>query len=217
MAGSLKISYVSPNSTGSLSLKPAANASGVATITVTINDGGASNNITTRNFTVSVAPKATTSLRPILLGALTNRYTLPGKMITFSTKATGIAPLKYQWQHNGTNIPGATGATLTLKNVTAKQAGLYNVTVSNSAGSTNSSPATLVIYATTAATLESAGMVNGQFAFNVNGVPGYQYVVQASSDLAKWTAVETNTAPFTFLDGSASEIGKRFYRTVSVP
>jgi fibronectin type 3 domain-containing protein len=217
VAGSLKISYVSPNTTGSLSLKSAANASGVATITVTVNDGGASNNITTRSFTVTVAPKATSSLRPVLWGSLTNRYTLPGKMITFSTKATGAAPLKYQWKHDGTNVPGATSATLTLKNVTTKQAGLYNVTVSNSAGSTNSPAAALVVYTTTAATLESAGVVNGQFAFNVIGVPGYQYVVQASSDLANWTAVETNTAPFTFVDGSATENSKRFYRTVSVP
>gem|GEM_PF-6966012 len=48
------IIYSSPNVSGSLRYTPVANASGIARITVTVNDGGASNNITTRNFTVTV-------------------------------------------------------------------------------------------------------------------------------------------------------------------
>jgi photosystem II stability/assembly factor-like uncharacterized protein len=50
------ITYTSPNTTGSLSYTPVANASGTALITVTVNDGGASNNITTQTFTVTVNP-----------------------------------------------------------------------------------------------------------------------------------------------------------------
>ncbi len=50
------VTYTSPNATGSLSFTPAADASGTALITVTVNDGGASNNITTRTFTVKVIP-----------------------------------------------------------------------------------------------------------------------------------------------------------------
>ena len=50
------VTYTSPNTTGSLTFTPVAYASGLATITVTINDGGASNNITTRTFTVTVNP-----------------------------------------------------------------------------------------------------------------------------------------------------------------
>ena len=48
------ITYTSPNATGTLRFTPVALASGVATITVTVNDGGASNNIVTRTFTVTV-------------------------------------------------------------------------------------------------------------------------------------------------------------------
>ncbi len=48
------VSYSSPNATGSLSFTPAANASGTATITVTINDGQAANNIASQTFTVTV-------------------------------------------------------------------------------------------------------------------------------------------------------------------
>ena len=50
------VSYVSANSTGSLTFTPASNASGTTTISVTINDGGTSNNIITRSFTVTVNP-----------------------------------------------------------------------------------------------------------------------------------------------------------------
>ncbi len=48
--------YVSPGAAGSLKFTPALNQSGTATITVTVNDNGASNNLVTRNFTVTVNP-----------------------------------------------------------------------------------------------------------------------------------------------------------------
>ena len=50
------VAYTSPNTTGSLSFTPIANAYGSATITVTVNDGQAANNLITRTFTVSVNP-----------------------------------------------------------------------------------------------------------------------------------------------------------------
>jgi len=50
------VNYTSPNATGTLSFTPVAFASGSATITVTVNDGAASNNIITRTFTVTVNP-----------------------------------------------------------------------------------------------------------------------------------------------------------------
>lgn len=50
------VNYTSPNATGTLRFTPVAFASGTATITVRVNDGGASNNIVTRTFTVTVNP-----------------------------------------------------------------------------------------------------------------------------------------------------------------
>ncbi|MGH7972191.1 MAG: Ig-like domain-containing protein, partial [Limisphaerales bacterium] len=49
-----QVSYTSPGATGSLSFTPAANASGSAMVSVTVNDGGTSNNTVVRAFTVSV-------------------------------------------------------------------------------------------------------------------------------------------------------------------
>src|SRR5439155_241714 len=53
------VSYASPSATGTLTFTPTANSNGVVTITVMVNDGGTSNNIVTRTFTVSIngAPK----------------------------------------------------------------------------------------------------------------------------------------------------------------
>ncbi len=48
------VTYTSPNATGSLSFTPAANASGSAVVTVTLNDNQSSNNIVTQTFTVTV-------------------------------------------------------------------------------------------------------------------------------------------------------------------
>ena len=50
------VNYTSPNTTGSMTFAPATYGSGTATITVTVNDGGASNNIVSRSFSVTVNP-----------------------------------------------------------------------------------------------------------------------------------------------------------------
>ena len=50
------VTYTSPNTTGSIAFTPVANAYGSATITVTVSDGGASNNVVSRSFTVTVNP-----------------------------------------------------------------------------------------------------------------------------------------------------------------
>ncbi len=48
------VTYTSPNAAGSLAFTPVANANGSATITVTVNDGSASNNVVTSTFTITV-------------------------------------------------------------------------------------------------------------------------------------------------------------------
>lgn len=49
-----QVSYVSPSSTGSLSFTPVPNATGSATVTVTVNDGQSVNNVLSRTFVVTV-------------------------------------------------------------------------------------------------------------------------------------------------------------------
>jgi len=50
------VTYTSPSATGTIRFTPAPLAFGSATVTVQVNDGGASNNLVTRTFTVTVNP-----------------------------------------------------------------------------------------------------------------------------------------------------------------
>jgi hypothetical protein len=102
--------------------------------------------------------------------------------------------------------------------VTLDQAGKYSVTVSNFAGSTNSGLAALLVYASAAANLNGpAYLTNGQFRFGLAGVPGYSYIIQASTNLVQWRSLQTNPSPFSFLDTNASQFPRRFYRGAYFP
>jgi hypothetical protein len=54
----------------------------------------------------------------------------PGQTIALSVAATGTA-LEYQWQLDGTNLPGDTAASLTLRNAGTNNAGTYTILVSS--------------------------------------------------------------------------------------
>jgi len=61
-------------------------------------------------------------------------------------RATGTAPLSYQWAKNGANIAGATKASYTTPPTTITDDGaLFAVTVSNSVGGVTSNNATLTV------------------------------------------------------------------------
>ncbi|MGD0016745.1 MAG: immunoglobulin domain-containing protein [Verrucomicrobiia bacterium] len=74
-----------------------------------------------------------------------------GNPAAFSVTASGIAPLIYQWQKDGTNlvnggnVSGATTNTLTLSTTTTNDDGNYTVIITNTYGSVTSSVATLTV------------------------------------------------------------------------
>lgn len=78
---------------------------------------------------------------PVITAHPQSTSTVAGGTATFSVTATG-AGLSYQWKRNGTPIPGATSATLTLAGANAI-AGSYQVEITNSDGTAISSPSTL--------------------------------------------------------------------------
>ena len=69
-----------------------------------------------------------------------------GVTATFTVSATGIPEPTYQWLKDGTNVVGATGATLAITNAQDGDAGAYSVVVSNSAGNVHSDSATLTVF-----------------------------------------------------------------------
>jgi len=84
---------------------------------------------------------------PLITTQPVNSTNLLGSTATFSVAASGSAPVNFQWSFNGTNLNGATSATLTLSDVQLSQSGNYSVLVSNAAGFTNSATVSLTVYA----------------------------------------------------------------------
>lgn len=59
-----------------------------------------------------------------------------------------------------------------------------------------------------------ASLPAGQFGFTMAGTAQDQYIVQMSTDLVHWVSLQTNLAPFSFVDSNASHFSRRFYRTI---
>ncbi|HTB85104.1 MAG TPA: immunoglobulin domain-containing protein [Candidatus Sulfotelmatobacter sp.] len=64
---------------------------------------------------------------------------------TFNVVAAGSGTVTYQWQQGVVTLPGQTGSSLTLTNVTDSQAGNYSVIITSANGSITSSNASLTI------------------------------------------------------------------------
>jgi len=130
-----------------------------------------------------------------------------GGTATLSVAATGY-PLLYQWAFDGTNIAGATSATLTLTNVSAANVGLYTVTIGNGFGSVTSQTASLGLVS-----LELfAGVV-------IDGPIGAQYSVQSTASLnpPSWTTrtnVTLATQPYIYIDYGSPTNSQQFYRAL---
>jgi hypothetical protein len=84
---------------------------------------------------VVLPPNITASPKSQILSA--------GANITLSATVAGTAPFTYQWKR-GTTVVG-TDATLTLSSIDASASGDYTLTVSNSAGTATSPPATILV------------------------------------------------------------------------
>jgi alpha-tubulin suppressor-like RCC1 family protein/uncharacterized protein YjbI with pentapeptide repeats len=78
---------------------------------------------------------------PPLLARLPHNPVAAGTTSRFRALAISTTPLSYQWTCNGTNLPGATTATLVLSNAQLSQTGTYGLIVSNMFGALTNSDA----------------------------------------------------------------------------
>jgi glucose/arabinose dehydrogenase len=86
------------------------------------------------------------STAPTITTQPSSRTVAPGAAVTFSVRASGPAPLRYQWQRNGTNIPGATSQDYTIPSVATTDNGArFRAVVSNDNGSVTSAEAVLTV------------------------------------------------------------------------
>jgi len=70
-----------------------------------------------------------------------------GNNATLSVLAGGQSPLSYQWRLNGTNLIGATNASLMLTSAQFSQSGNYTVRITNTLGAVTSSVAVVTVLA----------------------------------------------------------------------
>src|SRR6185312_15880929 len=82
---------------------------------------------------------------PRIIGRPVKQVAAHGEIVTFSVVVADARAVTFQWKFNGIDIPGATGDSILLPNVSAANEGQYSVVVTNSAGSVTSAPAELLL------------------------------------------------------------------------
>ncbi len=127
-----------------------------------------------------VASNAEVSQAPVISIQPSNQSAAPGGTATFTVRATGTAPLAYQWQINGTIIPDAFSSSYTTPPAkTSDNGSTFDVIVTNSVGSITSSAATLTVTGGAAQTITFGALPNVAY-----GAPPIALAATASSGLA---------------------------------
>ncbi len=84
---------------------------------------------------------------PVFTDQPASQTVAAGGSASFAVGVGGGGPYGYQWAFNGTNIAGATNATLTLTNLHPWQSGNYNVALTTPHGANTSAVAALAVVA----------------------------------------------------------------------
>lgn len=164
--------------------------SGAATLNGTIltGSGGA---VTVRaaqagTATIAAAPSVDVtfnfvsgSLSPFITSPPVDQTVTAGASATFRGTAIGNPAPTYQWQKDGTPLPGATSSTLTLPTTTLADAGRYTLTATNASG-TSAASATLTVRAAPVITVAPASQAvfagdRVSFMVEVTGFPAPTY------------------------------------------
>jgi hypothetical protein len=138
--------------------------------------------------------KCAVAYPPVLVLVPASQSILAHGSTTLLVSAAGSVPLSYQWNLDGTNLPGATNPVLTLNNIQIGQAGSYTVMVSNSVTNITSTNAVVAVtYPTAPVKAVSTNAVAGSLvtvpvALIANGI---ENSVQFSMDFTPATLTYT--------------------------
>jgi hypothetical protein len=159
----------------------------------------------------------TVGLPPGLIAMPKDQFVAVGANVSFAVTAVGTAPLLYQWRTGGSNLPGATLATLSLNNVQTNQSSSYEAVVMNGFGST-SAVANLSVAGPPSVRVDLSAYPLPRI--TLSGSPGHVYEIERSADLTNWITVSrfTNSSgQETVTDAAATNSSYRFYRGRLVP
>jgi hypothetical protein len=177
--------------------------------------GGANNRPTVGidNYTLTYTTVAHATRPPVIVNQPQNTTNLEFSSATFSVGASGTVPFTYQWYNgsnplfdggtaNGSTISGSSTPSLTITGLRVGDSGTYSVTVTNSAGGTNSDVANLTVTPRPFAVTNIAylrSLVNANF-LATNSIPLWQVtgIVTTFTNLTSG-----NTASYYLQDGTA--------------
>lgn len=138
----------------------------VGTYTVTVTN-------TIGSVTSSPATLGGTAPLPTIVTPPANVLATAGQSATFRVEATDPEALAYQWRRNGFPLPGATGSSLTLENLSRTDADYYDVVVSAGLSVITSSVARLSVAPSAYANVvgpDPAWNLQPEFSLSSNGL-----------------------------------------------
>ncbi len=113
-------------------------SAGTSLITVTASD--TNGNVAQGSFTVTTSANS-----PTITSQPVSQTITAGSSVVFTTAIISSAGASYQWNFNGTAIAGATSSTYLIQAAGSSKAGNYTCTITNAAGTTTTSPASLSV------------------------------------------------------------------------
>jgi uncharacterized repeat protein (TIGR01451 family) len=135
----------------------------------------------------------TVDVPPAITAQPSNQVAAAGGTVSFTVAATGTPAPAYQWFRNATIPVGVNSNVLTLVGVQSSQAGAYTVVVTNLAGSTNSTPATLALLQSP--DLLSITVTHTNVSVSFQSVIGLNYTLEYKNLLTDpaWTTLSPTT------------------------
>jgi PKD repeat protein len=169
---------------------------------------------------ISIGGFSCCSSPPIITSQPQKTAVVAGNTATFTVSANGTAPLVYQWQFRGTNIAGAMDTKYSRANAQFADAGNYDVIIANNLGSVTSALVPLVLISQPPQLLAPGWLSNGAFSFTLKADTGFNYLVEATTNLSTWSPVATvsnATGQVLFTETNISAYPFRAYRARLIP
>jgi Beta-propeller repeat len=137
-----------------------------------------------------------------------------GVPLTLFANAVGSGGVRYQWQFNGMNLPGATNSTLTLGNLAPSNAGYYSLILTNPLQTLTNSPIAISSW--------RFGWQASSALFEIGGPLGKPYRLEYRDFMAEsnWTTLSDfslSTNPTYLPDPTSAQATNRIYRLLQLP